>query len=410
MDNNSRHIMPSILLAQFVGTLCLTLSSLYEKSANNLVLSHSSNWNATLMVLTAILIGLFARPAGAILLGPIADKERIKGLSLSVAIVSISTLALAALPIGGILGNLWLLTCRFSQAFAFAVIFGSVGRILFEYTTRNNRTRHIALQISAQTLAVACASIVGYLASFIIPQTVINTWGWRSILIVAACIGLVVAKYVKSTQIHSPNLTQDVSLSLPSILKGSLFLLAPAASLLFLLHIPVIARSYLNLSASQSLMIAIFSLLVTSISAPASAQCTTIVGRHHFLIWSSICITLLTPICILLAIHGSWISVICSAFCMAILCGSVSAAAYNELARLLHPKIAATATGLCYGICLSTTWIISTYLLPWISHIIHIDSLGLWTILTGIISMLAAAFNGKVSPKEFVQNPLGKHA
>jgi len=137
------------------------------------------------LMLTLLTFGVaaFARPFGAIILGSYMDRKgRRAGLLLTLMLMSIGSLALAATPTYAAIGlaaPLLVVAGRLIQGFAFGVESGGVNVYLAEISTPGHRGFYIAWQNASQGLAVILAAGVGMALAATMSNQQMMSWGWR---------------------------------------------------------------------------------------------------------------------------------------------------------------------------------------------------------------------------------------
>jgi len=144
--------------------------------------SHSK-YASLLLTLLAFAAGFVMRPVGAIVLGAYIDHHgRRRGLILTLGLMAIGTLLVAAVPSYatiGVLAPLLVLAGRLLQGFSAGVELGGVSVYLAEIATPGHRGFYCAWQSASQQVAVVFAALLGLLLQFALPPAVMSDWGWR---------------------------------------------------------------------------------------------------------------------------------------------------------------------------------------------------------------------------------------
>jgi MFS family permease len=153
----------------------------------------NSNEYASLMLTLATFgAGFLMRPIGAIILGLYIDHHgRRKGLLLTLALMSVGTLAVAFMP-GyakiGIVAPIFILIARLIQGFSAGVELGGVSVYLSEIATPGKKGFYVAWQSASQQIAVVFAATLGVLLHAFLPEPDLEAWGWRIPLVVGCLI------------------------------------------------------------------------------------------------------------------------------------------------------------------------------------------------------------------------------
>ncbi len=130
------------------------------------------------------------RPLGAILLGAYVDKVgRRRGLVVTLAIMAIGTLTIAATPnfatlaaitpALGYAAPLLVLAGRLAQGFSAGVELGGVSVYLAEMAPPGRRGFLVAFQSASQQVAVVVAALIGFALERGLGPAAIAAWGWR---------------------------------------------------------------------------------------------------------------------------------------------------------------------------------------------------------------------------------------
>ena len=144
--------------------------------------SHSA-YASLLLTLLAFAAGFVMRPVGAIVLGAYIDHHgRRRGLILTLGLMAIGTLLVAAVPSYatiGVLAPLLVLAGRLLQGFSAGVELGGVSVYLSEIATPGHRGFYCSWQSASQQVAVVFAALLGLLLQYWLPPEAISAWGWR---------------------------------------------------------------------------------------------------------------------------------------------------------------------------------------------------------------------------------------
>ena len=144
----------------------------------------SGNEFASLMLSLSVFgAGFLMRPLGAIVLGAYIDHHgRRKGLILTLGLMALGTLTVAAIPgyaTIGVLAPALVLFGRLLQGFSAGVELGGVSVYLSEIATKGNKGFYCAWQSGSQQVAVVFAALIGVLLNKMLPADQMGAWGWR---------------------------------------------------------------------------------------------------------------------------------------------------------------------------------------------------------------------------------------
>ena len=145
-----------------------------------------------LLTLLTFAAGFVMRPIGAIVLGAYIDHHgRRKGLILTLAMMAVGTLMVAAVPgyaTIGALAPLLVLAGRLLQGFSAGVELGGVSVYLAEIATPGHRGFYCAWQSASQQVAVMFAALLGLLLQRWLSPQAMSDWGWRVPFLVGCLI------------------------------------------------------------------------------------------------------------------------------------------------------------------------------------------------------------------------------
>ena len=136
--------------------------------------------------------GFLMRPLGALLLGAYIDRQgRRKGLLLTLALMSVGTLAIAVAPgyaTIGLAAPVLVVISRLIQGLSAGVELGGVSVYLSEIATPGNKGFYVSWQSGSQQVAVAFAALLGVLLNHSLPAGTMQEWGWRIPLVIGCAI------------------------------------------------------------------------------------------------------------------------------------------------------------------------------------------------------------------------------
>jgi MFS family permease len=157
--------------------------------------SHSA-YASLLLTLLTFAAGFVMRPVGAIVLGAYIDHHgRRRGLLLTLTLMAIGTLLVAAVPSYatiGVLAPLLVLAGRLLQGFSAGVELGGVSVYLSEIATPSHRGFYCSWQSASQQAAVMFAALLGLLLQHWMPPETVSAWGWR----IPFLIGCLIAPFL----------------------------------------------------------------------------------------------------------------------------------------------------------------------------------------------------------------------
>src|SRR5579859_3151833 len=140
--------------------------------------------------------GFVARPAGAWLMGVYADRAgRRAALTLSVALMSLGSFAIAVLPTFaqiGVLAQLGLLTARLVQGLSVGGEYGASATYMSEMAGKARRGFWSSFQFVTLIGGQLCALGVLIVLQHILTRGQLDAWGWRIPFVIGALLAVVV--------------------------------------------------------------------------------------------------------------------------------------------------------------------------------------------------------------------------
>ncbi len=167
-----------------------TVYALFAAPIGRALFPAASPWTSLLLSVAAFGLGFGARPAGALFFGLYADRRgRKPAMLLTVALMALGTLALAAVPGHAVLGwgsGALAVAARLVQGFALGGEIGPSTAYLLEASRPGGRARAVSWQIALHGAALAGAGLVALGLAAALPPAALDAWGWR----VALLLGL----------------------------------------------------------------------------------------------------------------------------------------------------------------------------------------------------------------------------
>jgi MHS family alpha-ketoglutarate permease-like MFS transporter len=140
--------------------------------------------------------GFIARPLGAWLMGAYADRAgRRAALTLSVALMSLGSFAIAILPVyaqAGILAQLGLLTARLVQGLSLGGEYGASATYMSEMSGRARRGFWSSVQYVTLIGGQLTALLVLVILQHVLPKEALEAWGWRIPFAIGGVLAIVV--------------------------------------------------------------------------------------------------------------------------------------------------------------------------------------------------------------------------
>ncbi|MFK0003029.1 MFS transporter [Paenarthrobacter sp. NPDC090520] len=152
---------------------------------------------STLSALAVFGVGFIARPLGAVLLGPLADRfSHRKVMILSVTTMCVTSFLMGILPTAetiGIAAGFILVGLRLIQGLSTGVEAGVANAVAIQLAPRGERGRYLGLVAGTFIqFGIVGSAVISYVASLAIPADALASWGWRIPFILGGIFGVVV--------------------------------------------------------------------------------------------------------------------------------------------------------------------------------------------------------------------------
>lgn len=259
-----------------------------------------SEFVSLMLTLMTFGAGFLMRPVGALVLGAYIDKHgRRKGLILTLGLMALGTLTIAAMPTYasvGIIAPLMILLGRLIQGLSAGVEVGGVSVYLAEIAPPNKKGFYVAWQSGSQQMAVVFAALIGLLANLALGKAEMDAWGWRIPFFIGCLMVpflLLIRRMLEETpaflaQVDRPTLRQvfrTVGANWSLVLRG--MLVAVMTTVFFYMitaYTPTYGNKVLHLTAVDSLLVTMCVGLLNFILLPTMGAVSDKVGRLPLLI------------------------------------------------------------------------------------------------------------------------------
>ena len=246
------------------------------------------------------------RPLGAILLGAYVDRVgRRRGLVVTLAIMAVGTLTIAATPSFvtlaavspplGYVAPLLVLCGRLAQGFSAGVELGGVSVYLAEMAPPGRRGFLVAFQSASQQVAVVVAALVGFALERNLGPAAIAAWGWRlPFALGCAIIPLLfwIRRSLAETEAFKAHRPPDLETAITTLLAswrivliGTLLVVMTTVSFyLITVYTPTFGQNVLHLDPGATLLIACAVGITNFCLLPLAGALSDRVGRRPLLI------------------------------------------------------------------------------------------------------------------------------
>lgn len=362
-----------------------------------------------MMSFMAFGVGFLMRPIGAIVLGMYMDRHgRKKGLLITLTLMAIGTLSIAATPSYaqiGILAPIIVVIGRLLQGFSAGAELGGVSVYLAEIAPKNKKGFYVSWQSGSQQVSTIVAGLFGVGLHYVFGDLVVSEWGWR-IPFVFGCLVVPFLFVIRRTLQETPDFQARLAKStkkpaemLVNILKnwkimglGSLFVMMTTVNFYFITtYTPTFASSVLNLSRLDSFIITAIIGASNLFWLPVMGAMSDKVGRKPILVTMSILSILSAyPAMYFLVHHITFYNLVIVELWFSFIYGSYNGAMVVALSEIMPPSVRALGFSLAYSLAVAIfggfTPVISTFFI----EITHNKAMpGIWLSIAGLCSLFA---------------------
>jgi MFS family permease len=264
--------------------------------------------------------GYLMRPLGALILGAYMDRHgRRKGLILTLVLMAVGTLSLAATPgyqTIGVIAPLVVMAGRLLQGLSAGVELGGVSVYLSEIATHGNRGFYIAWQSASQQVAVVFTALLGLVLSATFSSAQMNQWGWR-IPFVLGCLIIPIVLWLRSSLDEteafrtgqrtrsSAEVLSVIRQNARSILFGMMFaVLTTVTFYLITAYTPTFGKTALHLEARDTFLVTLCVGVSNFVWLPIGGTLADRVGSRPFMIGMPILCLLTAVPAMTWLVHG----------------------------------------------------------------------------------------------------------
>jgi MFS family permease len=346
----------------------------------------TSQFVSLMLALATFGAGFLMRPIGAIVLGGYIDRYgRRSGLLLTLGLMALGTLSIAAMPTFktvGIIAPLVVIAGRLLQGLSAGASVGGVSVYLAEISTLGKEGLYVSWQSASQQVAVMLASLVGIGVGFLLPAKSVDQWGWR-IPFLLGCLLIPALFWMQSALNETPaflrrtrrpgtmEIFKSVAKSWKIIALGMLLVILTTVTFyLITAYTPTFGTTVLNLSVNQTLTASLCIGLSNFILLPVMGALSDRVGRRPQLITAAI-VAIITgyPTMLWLTSQPSFERLLIAEIWFSLIFTSYNGAMVVYLTEIMPAEIRTSSFSLAYSLAVAIfggfTPAICTWLIHW---------------------------------------------
>ncbi|NIF56190.1 MFS transporter [Burkholderia sp. Ax-1724] len=328
----------------------------------------SGNDFASLMLSLSVFgAGFLMRPLGAIVLGAYIDHHgRRKGLILTLSLMALGTLTVAAIPgyaTLGLLAPVLVLLGRLLQGFSAGVELGGVSVYLSEIATKGNKGFYCSWQSGSQQVAVVFAALIGVLLNKLLPADQMFAWGWRVPFLIGCLIVpflFIIRRSLQETEEfaarkHRPSMGEIMKSMLanyPIVLGGmGMVIMTTVSFYMITAYTPTFGREVLKLSAIDTLVVTVCVGISNLIWLPLSGALSDRIGRRPvLLVFTALTILTAYPALQWLVADPSFVRLLLVQLWLSFLYGCYNGAMVVALTEVMPVEVRTAGFSLAYSL------------------------------------------------------------
>ncbi|MEA3117998.1 MAG: hypothetical protein QOI13_1268 [Paraburkholderia sp.] len=350
--------------------------------------------------------GFMMRPLGALVLGAYIDRHgRRKGLLLTLALMAIGTLAVAAVPgydTIGIAAPVLVLLGRLLQGFSAGVELGGVSVYLSEIATKGQKGFYCSWQSGSQQVAVVFAALLGVLLNSVLPAEQMSSWGWRVPFLIGCLIVpflFLIRRSLRETEEflakrHRPSIGEVLTSLVQNwgvVLGGmGMVIMTTVSFYMITAYTPTFGKEVLKLSSIDTLVVTVCIGLSNFVWLPVMGTVSDRIGRRPvLLVFTTLTILTAYPSVHWLVTEPSFARLLSVELWLSFLYGSYNGAMVVALTEVMPSNVRTAGFSLAYSLATTIggfTPAISTLL---IHESGNKAAPGLWMALAGVCGLLA---------------------
>ena len=366
--------------------------------------AHSA-YASLLLTLLAFAAGFVMRPIGAIVLGAYIDHHgRRRGLILTLGLMAIGTLLVAAVPTYttiGVLAPLLVVAGRLLQGFSAGVELGGVSVYLAEIATPGHRGFYCSWQSASQQVAVVFAASLGLLLQYWLPPDAITSWGWRIPFVIGCLIVpflFLIRRSLEETQAFLARRRPDVGEIYRSMLANSrivilgvaLVMMTTVSFYLITAYTPTFGSEVLHLSQFDVFVVTLCIGVSNFVWLPVMGALSDRVGRRPLLLGCTLLALLSAyPVLHWLVAAPDFGKLLGAELWLSFIYASYNGAMVVTLTEIMPADVRTTGFSLAYSLA-TTVGGSSLAISQWLIHVTgNKASPGLWLSFAALCGLIA---------------------
>jgi len=369
--------------------------------------------------------GYLMRPMGALILGAYIDRHgRRVGLILTLALMSVGTISIAAVPgyaVIGIAAPLLVLAGRLVQGFSAGVELGGVSVYLFEIATPGRKGFYAAWQSASQQIAVVLAASLGVALSASLTKQQMDAWGWRVPLWVG-CLILPFVFFIRrsltetdefASRKEHPSIAailRSIAANWPLILMGTMLVTMTTVTFYTITaYTPTFGRTELHLADRSNLLVTLCVGISNFIWLPVMGALSDKVGRRPLLIgFALLCLLTAYPALSWLVAAPSFARLLSVELWFSFIFGSYNGAMVPYLIEIMPPDVRASGFSLAFSLATALFGGFTPFIATALIEMTHNKAMpGAWLSAAALAGLIATLWS-RITARAEVPSAVGE--
>ena len=364
-----------------------------------------SEFAGLMLTLMTFGAGFLMRPVGAVVLGAYIDKHgRRKGLLLTLGLMAVGTLTIAAMPTYaaiGVAAPLLIVAGRLVQGLSAGVELGGVSVYLSEIAPPGRKGFFVAWQSASQQVAVVAAAAIGLAAGAWLSPAQMGDWGWR-IPFAVGCVLIPALLLVRRLLEETPDflaraeratlrrIMAQVAANWSLVLRGAgLAVMTTVFFYMITAYTPTFGSKVLHLSAASSLLVTLCVGATNFVMLPVMGAVSDRIGRRPQLIGAAlVAVVSGYPAMRWLAAEPSFARLLIVEIGFALIFATYNGAMVVFLTEVMPPAVRTSAFSLAYSLATALFGGFTPAVATWLIHATGDRAIpGAWLSLAAILAL-----------------------
>ncbi len=377
----------------------------FARAIANAYFPTTSEFASLMLAFATFGAGFLMRPIGAIVLGGYIDRHgRRSGLLLTLGLMALGTLSIAAMPTFktvGFIAPIVVVLGRLLQGLSAGATVGGISVYLAEISVTGKEGFYVSWQSASQQVAVMLASLAGIGIGFLLSADSVARLGWRipfslGCLLIPALFWM--QRSLEETpaflsRVHRPDmieLMRSMVTGWKVISAGALLVVMSTVSFyLITAYTPTFGTTVLHLPVSQSLTVSLCIGLSNFLLLPIMGAISDRVGRRPLLFTATITAIISGyPTMLWMTSHPSFERLLIVELWLSLIYACYNGVTIVYLTEIMPPEVRTSSSALAYSLAVALFGGFTPAICTWLIHITGNNAVpGLWFSFAALLSL-----------------------